>query len=332
MTGSMVRSITSGRPWRTAITLLLLACLSPRVASAQSTSATASAPSLAETLKGQAKAEYEAARLLIADGDPAGAAAKFKRAHELSGEPRLLWNMAVCEKELRHYARAATLVDRYLAEGGSRLTAENRKSASETRDALRGFFSALSLTGLPDGTVVLVDGNEVAKAPLTGPVLVDLGTHDLRFEHPAHEPQQQRLEVPGSSEMALAVTLRPIVTTARLVIVASPRESVIRIDGQLRGTGRFDGALPPGRHVVLVTAEGRVDHRAELELLPRQNRTLDVTLAAESGGALWPWIAGGAAVAAGATIGGYFLFRGKDEPGSAPHGQLGTVYLPQVLR
>src|SRR3954463_12307468 len=79
---------------------------------------TAPAPKpLSQSLSGEAQAAYKSAKLLFEDGDHVGALTKFKRAFELSNDPRLLWNMAVCEKELRHYARSAGLVSRYVKEG-----------------------------------------------------------------------------------------------------------------------------------------------------------------------------------------------------------------------
>ena len=47
---------------------------------------------------------------------------------------------------------------------------------------------------------------------------------------------------------------------------------------------------------------------------------------------LWPWIVGGAAVVAGAVVGGYFLFKPKAEPGQVPVDKLGTVVLPSGVR
>src|SRR5437016_6190653 len=69
-------------------------------------------PSLSETLSGDAKSAYDAAKVLFGDGDFASAALKFRSAHDLSNDPRLLWNIAACEKNLRHYAKVVSLVQR----------------------------------------------------------------------------------------------------------------------------------------------------------------------------------------------------------------------------
>ena len=106
---------------------------------------------LAETLTGMARAEYEAGRLLYADGDYAGAALKFQLAYEQSKDPRLLWNMAACEKNLRHYAKVVELVERYIAEGGTRLKPEDRAEADALLGTVRAFISTVTLDVQPEG-------------------------------------------------------------------------------------------------------------------------------------------------------------------------------------
>ena len=166
-----------------------------------------------------------------------------------------------------------------------------------------------------------------------GPELIQLLTPEgERVEHPGYEAYEQTLEVPGSAPMAVSVTPKVLVLTARLFVRATPANGIIRVDGRTVGTGRWEGTLPAGEHFLQVSAQDRKPYESHLELLPRQSRTLEVTLTAEKKGLIWPWIAGGVAVAAGAVVGGYFLFRGEDQPGSSPHGELGTVYLKQVLR
>ena len=106
---------------------------------------------LAETLTGMARAEYEAGRLLYVDGDYAGAALKFQRAYEESKDPRLLWNTAAAEKNLRHYAKVVELVERYVAEGGTRLKPEDRAEADALLVTVRAFISTVTLDVQPEG-------------------------------------------------------------------------------------------------------------------------------------------------------------------------------------
>ncbi len=288
---------------------------------------------LAQSLTGEAKAAYESGRLLFEDGDGPGALAKFSHSYDISRDARLLWNMAACEKELRHYSRAATLIGRYLKEGGKRISAEQRKSALETQTALSAFYVTVKLSGAQDGATVFVDGTPVGRTPLSEPLLLDLGPRSVRVEQPGFEPFENKLDVAGGGELELTVTpmrkRSAVVTTApaRLSITTSGTRDVIAIDGKVMGWQRWDGSVANGEHTVRVTAAGRKPYESHVQLLPGSVRSLQITLEAETSSTAWFWIAGGAAVVAGAAVGGYFLLKPQDTPGSHPEGKLATVYL-----
>src|ERR1019366_7167849 len=82
--------------------------------------------SLAQSLPPDARRDYDAGKLLFEDGDYATALLKYQAAFDETHDARLLWNVAVCQKDLRHYARAAATLGRYLAEGGERLSPSAR--------------------------------------------------------------------------------------------------------------------------------------------------------------------------------------------------------------
>jgi len=113
---------------------------------------------LADTLTGDAKAAYVAARLLIDDGDFAGAEIKFKAAYDLSNDARLLWNMAACEKSQRHYARTEQLVREYLEKGGATLSDQDRADAKSLLDTIDSFTVKLTIdVSEPDAEIVIDD-------------------------------------------------------------------------------------------------------------------------------------------------------------------------------
>lgn len=287
---------------------------------------------LSETLTGEAKASYEAGKLLFSDGDSSGAEAKFRMAHEKSGDPRLLWNMAICEKEMRHYARASSLVERYLIEASVQLTEANRVAAQETLTALKSFFSVVELKDAPAGARVLVEGQEVGVTPLAEPLQLDLGTKKLRLEMNGYLPFETTVQIPGNTRVAVHVVLKKEVLLARLIVQGAPYD-MIRIDGKLVGEGRYEGVLPPGGHVVRVTGEGKTPYENHIELAPKTTRTMQVTLVEpEGGGSAWPWILGGVALAAGAGVGSYFLITGQEAEVTGPSGDLGSVRIPTAHR
>src|SRR5215472_1613233 len=113
----------------------------PREARAQVVAAGAPTPRapapLSRSLHGDALAEYEGGKALFKGGDYAGALTRFRRAADLSSDPRLLWDMAACEQKLGHVAKMAMLIDKYLANGGALLTDADRRLATRLETSVR---------------------------------------------------------------------------------------------------------------------------------------------------------------------------------------------------
>ncbi len=274
---------------------------------------------LGESLTGPARDDYEAARTLYEQNDFAGAGAKLQQAYDRSKDPRLLWNIASCEKNLRHYARVEALLTRYLSEGHSVLTKENEAEARAVLAAVHQFVSPLDLTVNEAGALVFVDDQQAATTPLQAPIPVDVGTHQLRITKSGFKPFVQDLTVGGGAPMKVTATLAPSV--ARLVVVTADT-NVVSIDGKVAGSGRVEMSLPPGTHAVRVAAEGRTPQESQVDLAGDDARTMQIALERTGGKPVWPWIAGGVALAAGATVGAIFIFKSKDPEGSAPSGSL----------
>src|SRR4029077_14112449 len=94
---------------------------------------------LAQSLPPDARRDYDAGKLLFEDGDYATALLKYQAAYDRTHDARLLWNVAVCQKDLRHYAKAAATLTRYLVEGGDLLSASDRRDATEFARAIAPF-------------------------------------------------------------------------------------------------------------------------------------------------------------------------------------------------
>lgn len=288
---------------------------------------------LATSLTGNARTAYEAGKLAYSAGDYQGAYAQFARAYEVSKDPRLLWNMAVCEKALRHYAAAHTLVDRYLKDGGALLNAESINSAKETEKALRAFYSVLTLNGLPAGARIFVDGKHIGTAPAEQSVALDIGSHKIKVEAEGFAPFEADVNAPGVTDVSLDVKLEAERAPGRIAITTGEEGAQIFIDGQSVGQGSWEGARPAGRHAIRVVAEGKKPYETTVDVESKGARSLNVTLEdAKSSKPLWPWIVGGVALAGGVTALTVVLLKPDDKPGSVPTGKLGTVQLPSAIR
>jgi hypothetical protein len=278
--------------------------------------------SLTDSLDGAAKSSYESAKLLYGDHDYEGASAKFRHSHELSKDPRLLWNIAACEKALRHYAKASALVERYLREGGSLLTTDDRARATSLLESMSEFSSRVRLENAPPGARVFVDGVLVGTTPIDQ-LLLDVGARKIRIEADGFVPFETTLEVPGATEVTVVVELAKAtkLQESGLIISASGARDAISIDGRVVGEGSVEVTLAPGSHRVTVTAPGKKNYEQDFQLKPGERRRVDVTLKNASSGKLWPWLVGGAALVAGGVVGGVLMASPRD--GAFPAGSLG---------
>jgi hypothetical protein len=284
---------------------------------------------LAQALQGQAKEAYTSAELLFRSGDYAGAITKYSQAYELSGDPRLLFDMALAFKNMHAYARMQQLLQRYESEGGDAISPKEKATVDRALAAISDLVGSLVLSVNQPGATVAVDGENIATTPLTAPLTVDQGKHTLSVQKPGFDPAERPFEIGGGTSLIITLELSPEVRTGQLVVVAEPGATVI-VDQKVVGHDRFDGALPAGAHDVTVTAPGKQAYHAEIDVRVREARTLHVTLQDEKssgGGSPWPWVVGGTVLVAGAAVGGYFLFRPQDKTTPVPAGTYGGVQL-----
>ncbi|HEY4158026.1 MAG TPA: PEGA domain-containing protein [Polyangiaceae bacterium] len=233
--------------------------------------------SLSDTLTGDAKADYEAGKLLYGDGDYAGARVKLFAAYDLSHDPRLLWNVAACEKGQRHYAKVATLVQLYLKTGGDLLTDDDRKEAQDLLNAIEAFTVGLSITVSEPDAQIFVDGTSVGASPLPGAVTVDIGTRQIEVQKPGFLKFSKSLAVGGNKQAALDVKLEREVHEGELTVNAPPKATIL-IDSKPVGVGRFVGKLPSGGHTLHVDAPGFRAYQSEVVIQDHEKRGVDVVL------------------------------------------------------
>jgi hypothetical protein len=271
-----------------------------------------------------AKAEYEAGRILYGDKDYANAILKFMKAHELSKDPRLLWNIAVCQKNLRRYSKMLATIQRYQAEAASMLSEEEKAQSVEIVKTVAAFVSQMKLTASEEGAEVFVDDEKVGETPLPGPVTVDVGARKIHLVKKGFKDLLVTKEVTGGGDFTVDLVLEKEIHRGRLAVNAGAND-ILSLDGKVIGRGTWEGSLTSGGHTLKVTNEGMVPYQSEVVIQDDKSRRVDVTLSPVPRDATKTvlWIVGGAVLAAGASVGGYFLFKPQTTP-SVP-GSLNTT-------
>jgi hypothetical protein len=293
-----------------------------------------SAATLGDTLTGPARTEYDSGRILFADSDYAGALVKFQRAFEYTPDVRLLWNMAACEKNLRHYGSALELLERYRREGELQMSASHRSEVMNVLNTLRTLVSTVHLTVSEVEAEVFVDDRPVGVTPLSRPIFVDLGMRRIRVRKAGFQDLVITQEFAGGSELTLLLTMALEPREGELSIVTDDG-ATIRIDGQVVGTGHWQGPLPVGEHTVRVTAPEMVPYAKEVVIRAGEPRTIYVHLEPDESGGIpgWVWVGASVVAAGGLATGAYFLLRESGDPEhTAGTWAPGVVQLPLQSR
>jgi hypothetical protein len=315
------------------MTLLAAAtCLVAAAAFAQAAAGTPP-PSLADTLAGDAKEDYEVGRRLYESGDYSGALAKFQSAYRVSGDPRLLWNAAVCERAMQHYARAVALVRRYLDSHSPLIEPLAERAARDFLAAAETRTAHLDVQASEPGAMVGVDGEPQGAVPLAADLRIDLGPHRVTVTKEGFAEYATTLTVVTSAEVHLTAVLTPIASPEGGLIVRAGSGDTIAVDGSAVGLGTWTGTLPIGSHTVRVTEPESSPFETEVVVEQHRIRSIEVSLRPVRRAValpVWAWIAGGAVLAAGAVTAGYFVFKTSETTTAAPTilGSIDTVRVP----
>lgn len=278
-------------------------------------------PSLSESLTGEAKADYDLANLLLQNNDPEKARLKYESAYQSSKDARLLWNIAACEKQLKHYAKTVKLVKRYVAED-TLLSADDKAEADRLLAVIEPLTAKLAIDVKEPDADVYLDGELVGKSPLAEPLLVDIGTRKVRVSKLDFKDFQKDVPVGGAPLITIEAPLEAIPKTGKLSITAQT-DAAIFVDGKPVGTGSFSGAVTAGSHKIRVTAEDMLPHEEQVEIERGGVRSLQVSLEPEpSGFPYWLVIVGGVVVAGGVTVAVVFAAQ-PDDP-IPPSGTFGV--------
>ncbi len=289
-------------------------------------------PTLADALTGDAKADYEAAKVYFTDKDYGRAYLKFQSAYERSKDARLLWNMAACQKEQRKYAKVVPLVEQYIKERGDKLAPAERDGADALLNAIKpGITSVKVDVSEPDAEIYL-DDELIGKSPMTVGTLVDLGPHKLRVKKTLFDDFEQQMNAGGEAVNVL-VKLTRTVHEGR-VLVKAGTDDAISIDGAVVGQGVYSGKFPSGSHVLRVSAPGMRPYQGDVVIVDNETREIPVALDRAETKVIvptWVWytIAGAVIVAGGITATVVIIndnSANKTQYGG-PHGSLGDVQL-----
>jgi hypothetical protein len=171
-------------------------------------SAAAQDPRPEDPSSAQARADYDAARLLLRDHHDAAALLRFRASYALRRDPKVLANIALCEKNMNHPARAATLFSQVLAGDTSSFPpAQREQLRSLLSESLAG-AGRLRVSVAPWPAVVQIDDRAVTPSELATDVLVDSGVHRVRVWKDGYRAFERDVSVSGAGQAMVYVELQ----------------------------------------------------------------------------------------------------------------------------
>jgi hypothetical protein len=278
--------------------------------------AAAPAP-LAESLQGDRLNDYQTARLLLRGHDDVGALIRFTRLYDQVHDPRLLANMALCESELQHPARASELVGRALADGAALFSPEQVVQLRGIQAASLAAAGHVRVTVDVEGAAVVVDDRPVGTSPLPADLLLDRGSHRVRASKAGYTDWTRDVAVPDTTLVAVDVKLAPATRDGAVRVVTAAGNEVA-VDGRLVSRGSGVARVEAGTHAVRVTGDGRLPFRTDVSVHESETRTIEVTLQEDRHPPVWLWIVGGTVVGVAIVVAAASVFHTSDaHPSSA---------------
>lgn len=231
----------------------------------------------AELNKAQAAQRFDRGLQLFNEGDNAGALAEFKQTYALMPNPIVLFNIGLVYAAMGRPVDAVDALTPVV--DSATLSAEQRERAQKTLTDQQQRIGRISVTTVPAGARIDVDGVEVARTPLSAPLRVAEGSHVIGAVAEGYAHARKEIIVAGNADAS--VTFELVLSTAKrpanLTIRSRITDAEVLIDGQPAGKTPLASslALPAGVHKVELRRAGYQSGSQQVEV--GENSTAEVT-------------------------------------------------------
>ncbi|HET7540219.1 MAG TPA: PEGA domain-containing protein [Polyangiaceae bacterium] len=172
--------------------------------------APAANPAISPEVLKEAGERYARGLSLYGDGEFLLALVEFERAYQLSNNYKVLYNIGQVRIQLGRYAKAKEALEDYLKAGGSNLSAERTAGVKKDLATLAERTASLNVVTSEAGADISLDGKVIATSPLTSPLIVDAGEHNLVLHKSGFYDSAQSVTLAGHDQLELKVELKPI--------------------------------------------------------------------------------------------------------------------------
>lgn len=156
-----------------------------------------------KTMDDEAREQFERGVELYDEGKFDQAAISFARAYELKPTYKLLYNIAQTENQLGHYTGALEAYQKYLEDGEDNVDDDRKNQIVSEIARLETLVGTIAITGDAEGASVFIDTRAVGNTPLPGPIMVDVGEHEVLVKQDGVEIHRQVVKVAGQEDVSV---------------------------------------------------------------------------------------------------------------------------------
>lgn len=155
----------------------------------------------------RAREHYDRAVELYTQRDYAAALEQLRQAAELRPHYRLQRALGQVHAAMRDYAAAYTANRLYLEQGGDKITPERRQEVEAENSKLERLVALVTLAVDVRGALIRIDDSNVGQAPLTRPVALNVGPHQVLVSHSAYPDQSRAITAAAGTSERLEFSL-----------------------------------------------------------------------------------------------------------------------------
>lgn len=237
-----------------------------------------------EQLSLEARGHWDAGIALASQKNWAAAKTSFSAAYDISHNPRVLYNVAVCEKNLGQYHKALASIEKEVAEGKGSLSAEEVSDAETFAKGLLTFVAKVTIDIDQKDADIYVNDDKIPNDKLPGPFNASSGPIKVRATKPGYAEASQTVEVAGTKTGNVVLRLQANErTTVVNINVVGPQRATVKIDNQEVGQTPYSGKVSVSEtpHEIRVEAPGYVAGVQPLLVKEGAPINLTLTLAAD---------------------------------------------------
>lgn len=157
----------------------------------------------------EAGERFERGVELYRAGDVRAANIEFKRAYSIDPNYRLLFNIAQASAELQDYVNAHRYYERYLQEGGSKISKERRSLVDAEITRMSSYLGRIELNLEVADAAIFVDGVEKDPQDIQdGKILVGAGRRTIAATAPGYQRFETVVDVAGKDELSVDIDLQ----------------------------------------------------------------------------------------------------------------------------